>query len=189
MSQTAPVMNADDAIDLQPTYEILDSFGGEKGMLIPILQQVQDVYGFVPEEAANAVADGMGVYRSQVYGVITFYTQFHLTPRGRHIIRVCVGTACHVKGVTQVVNRLEANLGVGHGETTEDLLFTIEHVACIGACGLAPVMMIDDKAFGNLDPNKAETVLKKFRKTVLAEIEAESGEGDKNDDGKGASGE
>lgn len=189
MSQAAPVINADDDIDLQPVYGILDRLAGEKGMLIPILQEVQDVFGYVPEGAANAVADGMGIYRSQVYGVITFYTQFHLTPRGRHIIRVCVGTACHVKGVTQVVNRLEAALGVGHGETTEDSLFSFEHVACIGACGLAPVMMIDDKAFGNLDPNKAETVLKKFRKTALAEIQAESGEGEKNDGGEDASGE
>jgi len=189
VSEAAQVKTPDEPVDLQPVYEILDRLAGEKGMLIPILQQVQDAYGYVPEEAADVVADGTGSYRSQVYGVLTFYTQFHLSPRGRHIIRACVGTACHVKGVQQVIKRMENELGVGHGETTEDLLFSFEHVACIGACGLAPVIMIDDKAFGNLDPNKVETVLKKFRKKAIATIEAEGGEGEKNDGGEDAAGE
>ncbi len=179
MSEAAAAPKPDEPIDLQPVYDILDKHAGEKGMVIPVLQEVQDVYGFVPEEAANAVADGLGVYRSQIYGVLTFYTQFHLSPRGRHIIRACAGTACHVKGGKQVINRMEAELGVGHGGTTEDLLFSFEHVACIGACGLAPVIMIDDTAFGNLDPNKAESILKKFRKQALGE----AGGGDKDSDG------
>jgi len=189
VSEAAEIKTPDEPIDLQPVYEILDRLAGEKGMLIPILQQVQDAYGYVPEEAANAVADGTGSYRSQVYGVLTFYTQFHLSPRGRHIIRACAGTACHVKGGAQVIQRMTNELGVVHGETTEDLIFSFEEVACIGACGLAPVIMIDHDAFGNLDPNMAETVLKKFRKKALAEIEAESGEGDKSDGGDDAAGE
>ena len=189
MSEAAEVENPEEPLDLQPVYEILDRLAGEKGMLIPILQQVQDAYGYVPEEAADAVADGTGSYRSQVYGVLTFYTQFHLSPRGRHIIRACVGTACHVKGVTQVINRMENELGIGHGETTEDLLFSFEQVACIGACGLAPVIMIDHDAFGNLDPNMVETVLKKFRKKAIAAIEAEGGMGKKSDGGDDVAGE
>ena len=188
MSEAAAKIT-DEPIDLQPTYEILERLAGEKGMLIPVLQEVQDAYGYVPEEAANAVAEGMGIYRSQVYGVLTFYTQFHLSPRGRHIIRACAGTACHVKGGKQVILRMENELGVKHGGTTEDLIFSFEEVACIGACGLAPVIMIDDKAYGNLDPNSAETVLKKFRKQAIAAMEAESGEGKKNDGGEDAPGE
>ena len=189
MSEAAEVKTTDEPIDLQPVYEILDKLAGEKGMLIPILQQVQDVYGYVPEEAANAVAEGTGCYRSQVYGVLTFYTQFHLSPRGRHIVRACAGTACHVKGGKQVIMRMENELGVKHGGTTEDLVFSFEEVACIGACALAPIIMIDDDAFGNLDPNMAEQVLKKFRKKAMAEIEAEGSEGEKSDGGDDAAGE
>jgi NADH-quinone oxidoreductase subunit E len=185
---TAPKIQ-DEPIDLQPVYDILEKHAGEKGMLIPVLQEVQDAYGFVPEEAANAVAEGMGIYKSQVYGVLTFYTQFHLSPRGKHIIRACAGTACHVKGGKQVILRMENELGVGHGGTTEDLIFSFEEVACIGACGLAPVIMIDEKAYGNLDPNKAEKVLKQFRKQALAAMEGESGEDKNSDGGEDASGE
>lgn len=185
VSEAAAPQIQDEPIDLQAVYDILDRHVGEKGMLIPVLQEVQDVYGYVPEEAANAVADGMGIYRSQVYGVLTFYTQFHLSPRGRHIIRACAGTACHVKGGKQVINRMEAVLGVGHGGTTEDLVFSFEHVACIGACGLAPVIMIDENAYGNLDPNKAETILKKFRKQALAASEGGDDEKSGSDDAGG----
>ncbi len=189
MSEAAETNKPDEPIDLQPAYDILERLAGEKGMLIPVLQEVQDVYGYVPEEAANAVAEGMGIYRSQVYGVLTFYTQFHLSPRGRHIIRACAGTACHVKGGKQVIQRMENELGVKHGGTTDDLIFSFEEVACIGACGLAPVIMIDDKAYGNLDPNKAESVLKKFRKQALAEMEGEGDESKDESGGENASGE
>ena len=186
MSEAAAEIKPDEPIDLQPVYDILERLSGEKGMLIPVLQEVQDAYGYVPEEAANAVAEGMGIYRSQVYGVLTFYTQFHLSPRGRHIIRACAGTACHVKGGKQVINRMENVLGVKHGGTTEDLIFSFEEVACIGACGLAPVIMIDDKAYGNLDPNKAETVVKKFRKQAAAELAGEGGKVQEDDGGEDA---
>ena len=163
MSEAAEVKTLDEAIDLQPVYEILDRLAGEKGMLIPILQQVQDAYGYVPEEAADAVADGTGSYRSQVYGVLTFYTQFHLSPRGRHIIRACAGTACHVKGGAQVINRMVNELGVEHGGTTEDLIFSFEEVACIGACGLAPTMVIDGVTYGKLTPKKVPKILDDIR--------------------------
>jgi NADH-quinone oxidoreductase subunit E len=189
VSKAAAAPKPDEPIDLQPVYEVLEKHAGEKGVLIPILQEVQEIYGYVPEEAANAVAEGTGIYRSQVYGVLTFYTQFHLSPRGRHIIRACAGTACHVKGGKQVILRMENELGVSHGGTTEDLVFSFEEVACIGACALAPVIMIDDDAYGNLDPNKAEQVLKKFRKKAVAEIEAEASGGGDKDGGEDASGE
>jgi len=189
VSETSAAKQPDEPIDVQPIYDILKKHAGAKGMLIPVLQEVQEVYGYVPEEAANTVAEEMGIYRSQVYGVLTFYTQFHLSPRGRHIIRACAGTACHVKGGKQVINRLENVLGVKHGGTTEDLVFSFEEVACIGACGLAPVIMIDDKAYGNLDPNKAETVVNKFRKQAIAETTDDGGQNDKDDSGGDATGE
>lgn len=183
MSQQSAALDKPDPGDLAPVDDILKEYPEKKGMLIPILQHVQDVYGFVPEGVANKVADEMGVYRSQVYGILTFYTQFHLSPRGRQTIRACAGTACHVKGGKQVIQRMEGELGVGHGGTTEDGLFSFEHVACIGACGLAPVIMVDDNAYGHLDPNKAESLIKRLRKEAQKETGgADTGEGETGDE-------
>lgn len=153
----------EEELDLTPVSEILGRLDEAKGMLIPLLQEVQQVYGYVPEEAANMVADGLGVYRSQVYGVLTFYTQFHLSPRGRHIIRACSGTACHVRGGKSVISKLENMLEIGHGETTEDGLASFEQVACLGACGLAPVIMIDNDAFAQVDPTKTERIIENLK--------------------------
>ena len=153
----------EEPLDLAPVLKIIDSLEEVKGMLIPVLQDVQNVYGYVPEEAANLVADQLGLYRSQVSGVLTFYTQFHLTPRGRHIMRACSGTACHVRGGKSVISKLESVLGIGHGETTEDMFASFEKVACLGACGLAPVIMIDNDAHGHLDPLKAGKILENLR--------------------------
>jgi NADH-quinone oxidoreductase subunit E len=153
----------EEQIDLAPVQKIIDSLAETKGMLIPVLQDVQKVYGYVPEEAADMVADQMGLYRSQVYGVLTFYTQFHLTPRGRHIFRACSGTACHVRGGKSVISKIEHMLGIGHGETSEDMFASFEKVACLGACGLAPVIMIDNDAHGTLDPVKTERIVHNLR--------------------------
>jgi NADH-quinone oxidoreductase subunit E len=153
----------EEQIDLAHVDKIVDSLTEMKGMLIPVLQDVQKVYGYVPEEAANQVADKMGLYRSQVYGVLTFYTQFHLSPRGRHIIRACSGTACHVRGGKTVISKLEHMLEIGHGETTEDMFASFEKVACLGACGLAPVIMIDNDAHGTLDSLKTERIMENLR--------------------------
>ena len=157
------VEEPEEQIDLASVDKIVDSLKELKGMLIPVLQDVQKVYGYVPEEAANRVADKMGLYRSQVYGVLTFYTQFHLSPRGRHIIRACSGTACHVRGGKTVISKLESMLGIGHGETTEDMFASFEKVACLGACGLAPVIMIDNDAHGTLDSLKTERIMENTR--------------------------
>jgi NADH-quinone oxidoreductase subunit E len=153
----------EEQIDLAPVEKILDSLKEIKGMLIPVLQDIQNVYGYVPEEAANMAADGLGLYRSQVYGVLTFYTQFHLTPRGRHIVRACSGTACHVRGGKTVISKLETMLGIGHGETSEDMFASFEKVACLGACGLAPVIMIDNDAHGLLDTLSTERIVVNLR--------------------------
>lgn len=161
--EDAGIEEVEEEIDLAAVLKILDSLHETKGMLIPVLQDVQRVYGYVPEDAADMVADGMGIYRSQVYGVLTFYTQFHLTPRGRHIIRACSGTACHVRGGKSIIGKLESILGITHGQTTEDGFASFEKVACLGACGLAPVIMIDDDASGQLDPVKVEKIIENLR--------------------------
>jgi NADH-quinone oxidoreductase subunit E len=141
---------------------VFASFKGEKNELIPVLQDVQEELGYLPEEAMKAVARFVRVPESKVFGVATFYARFHLKPRGRHIVRLCCGTACHVRGAKKVADKVKDVLKVSVGETTEDKKFTYEEVACIGACGLAPVMTIDEKTFGKLDPDKTKGIIESF---------------------------
>ncbi len=141
---------------------ILQEFLGKKGMTVPVLQKVQDEYGYLPRPALEYVSQRLRIPASKVFGVATFYAQFHLQPRGENIIRVCRGTACHVRGVSKVADKLKESLSVDVGETTEDMKFTYEEVACIGACGLAPVMMINDKTFGKLTTDKITDILESF---------------------------
>ena len=137
--------------------EILAHYNGVKGALIPVLQEAQGAYGFLPKDIISRIADTLKIPVSQVYGVVTFYSQFHLNPRGRNIIRGCQGTACHVRGAKAVLKALEDELRIAPGQTTTDERFTLETVACLGACGLAPVLMINDDTHGRLTP---ETVCK-----------------------------
>lgn len=148
---------------LRPLYKILENYQADEKNLIPVLQQAQAEYGYLPEEVLKEVAVKLDLSLSQVYGVVTFYTQFHLEPRGENIIRVCTGTACHVRGAGEVLDVLKEELGVDSGETTEDLKFTLETVACIGACGLAPVIMVNDNTHGRLNPDSTREVLNKYR--------------------------
>lgn len=141
---------------------VFASFKGEKSELIPVLQEVQEALGYLPEEAMREVALFVRVPESKVFGVATFYARFHLTPRGRHIIRVCCGTACHVRGARKVADKIKDVLKVGVGETTDDMNFTYEEVACIGACALAPVMTIDEKTYGKIDLDKASGIIQDF---------------------------
>lgn len=140
----------EEEIDLSGANQIIDKYLDMKGALMPVLQAIQDHYGYIPEPCVHLVAERLNVYSSQIYGVLTFYAQFHLKPRGRFIVRVCMGTACHVKGAGRIANALQEKLGIGHAETTEDLNFTAEHVACLGACGMAPVVMVNDDTYGSL---------------------------------------
>ena len=137
--------------------EIRAHYNGVKGALIPVLQEAQGAYGFLPKDIISRIAQTLKIPVSQVYGVVTFYSQFHLNPRGRNIIRVCQGTACHVRGAKAVLKALEDELRIAPGQTTTDERFTLETVACLGACGLAPVLMINDDTHGRLTP---ETVCK-----------------------------
>ncbi|OCL27653.1 NADH dehydrogenase [Orenia metallireducens] len=148
---------------LAPLKTILEGYEGKQKDLIPVLQKAQDEYGYLPEEVIKEIANRLNLSLSQVYGVVTFYSQFHLEPRGENIIRVCMGTACHVRGGGQVLNKIKEELGVDDGETTEDLKFTLESVACIGACGLAPVIMINDDTHGRLTPDKIPAILEKYK--------------------------
>ncbi|RCW49261.1 MULTISPECIES: NADH-quinone oxidoreductase subunit NuoE [unclassified Halanaerobium] len=147
---------------LTPVRKILERYEKKEHYLIPVLQEAQEEYGYLPEEVLKEVASGLDLSLSQVYGVVTFYSQFHQEPRGKNIIRVCMGTACHVRGGDKVLEALKDELNVDSGETTEDLKFTLESVACVGACGLAPVMMVNDNTHGRLTPEKIPEILAKY---------------------------
>ena len=137
--------------DLAPLMEILSEYkDNPKGALIPVLQKAQGVYGYLPKPVLETIARELRLTTAEVFGVVTFYAQFHLNPRGKHIIRVCQGTACHVRGGAKILEAVSEHLKVKPGETTRDLEFTLETVACLGACGLAPVMMVDDNTHGRL---------------------------------------
>lgn len=142
--------------------KLLAKYKGQNGALIPVLQGAQDIYGYLPQEVMFEIAKGLKIPPSTVYGVATFYAQFHLKPRGRHIIRVCLGTACHVRGGAKIMEAIQKELNIGDGDTTEDLQFTLESVACIGACGLAPVIMIDDDTHGRLTPDTIPEILQRY---------------------------
>ncbi|MEG0797833.1 MAG: NADH-quinone oxidoreductase subunit NuoE [Acidaminococcaceae bacterium] len=143
--------------------EILSKFVGQKGALIPILQQVQALYNYLPKDVLEYVGQATNTPISQIYGVVTFYSQFHLNPRGRNIVRVCQGTACHVRGGKAILQAMEKLLGIKAGHTTEDLRYTLETVACIGACGLAPVMQVNEDTHGRLTPEKLPAILERYQ--------------------------
>ncbi len=151
-------------IDMTKIEDLLGDYeAGDESLLIPLLQDAQKAYGYLPMPVLGRIAEHLRVSISRVYGVVTFYAQFSLTPRGVHTIKVCCGTACHVRGGKTVLEAFERALGVEACETTPDLKFTLETVACLGTCFLAPVVMIDDKYFGRMTPKKVDAVLKQFQ--------------------------
>ena len=143
--------------------EILSSYQGKKEELIPILQQVQQVFGYLPELAMERIAKFLTLPESTVFGVGTFYAQFKLAPSGRNIIRVCRGTACHVRGGARILREVEKHLGIKPGESTTDLECCLETVACIGACALAPTMVVNNETYGQMTTKKAAEVLEQLR--------------------------
>ncbi|MGI5939336.1 MAG: NAD(P)H-dependent oxidoreductase subunit E [Thermoleophilia bacterium] len=143
--------------------ELLDHYRGERGALVPLLQGAQAIFGYLPPEVMAQVADACGEPISKALGVATFYSQFRLNPAAKHTIRCCHGTACHVSGIVPITEELEKHLGIKAGENTEDMLYTLEEVHCVGACGMAPVVMINDRAYGKLTPKKAVQVMKDFQ--------------------------
>ena len=149
--------------DFTELYSYIDDVKDEPGNLMPIMQKAQELYGAVSFEVQKAIAEKMDIPMSDIYGVATFYSQFALTPKGEHIISVCMGTACYVRGSDGILSELENQLGVAAGETTPDNKFTLEATRCLGCCGLAPVIMIDDQVFGGLVPGDIEGILKQFQ--------------------------
>jgi len=152
---------------------IIDLYKDKPGSLIQVLHLTQELYGFLPLEVQKQIADGMGIPLSEVSGVVSFYSFFSTTPKGEHTIRVCLGTACYVRGGKKLAEALTGILGVDIGGTTEDRLFTLEIARCIGACGLAPAMMIDDKVYKQVSPAKLSSILAAYKK---AETEEDGGE-------------
>lgn len=151
------------AADLAKAEQILAELSPvDPGDLIPLLQRLQDAYGYLPKEVLAEVSERTNIPLSRMYGVITFYTQFSTTPRGRHTIRCCSGTACHVRGAKGVAEAILQELGIEAGGTTEDGRFTFENVACLGTCFLAPAVMVDDEYFGQLTPAKARDAIKNY---------------------------
>ena len=150
-------------IDLKQIEGVLDELAKVKGSLITILQKTQETYGYLPKEAIIYISERTGIAESEIMGVATFYTQFRLTPVGKYLIMLCQGTACHVRGGKTILQALEKQLGIKAGHTTDDLRFTLETVACIGACGLAPVMQINDDTHGRLTTDKLAGILARYK--------------------------
>jgi NADH:ubiquinone oxidoreductase subunit E len=147
-------------IDLGSVDSILDSTESQRGVLIAVLQKVQEKIGFLPEEAMRMIAGRLNLSLSNVYGVASFYKHFHFKPRGKNIVKVCMGTACHVRGAKAVLTEMESKLGVKEGETTPDLSVTLETVGCVGCCALAPVATINDQdLFGELTPRMVDDII------------------------------
>ena len=134
----------------------------EKGALMPIMQKAQDIYGYLPIEVQTIIADEMGIPLEKVYGVATFYAQFALNPKGEYQISVCLGTACYVKGSGDIYAKLEEILGIKGGECTPDRKFSLDACRCVGACGLAPVMTVNDEVYGRLVPDDVDGILAKY---------------------------
>ena len=141
---------------------VIDSYRNVRGPLIQVLHRAQEIFGYLPPEVQSFVSQRMGIPPSKVHGVVTFYNFFRTIPQGKHVINVCLGTACHVKGASRVVEMLREELGIDIGQTTDDLQFTLSAVRCLGACGLAPVMMIDEDVYGKLDREKIKDALNKY---------------------------
>ena len=151
-------------VDLKPTDEILGRYPAEPQHLISVMQDIQLAYRYLPKESLEKVAKKLTVPLAQVYGVATFYKAFSLTPRGETILHVCTGTACHIRGAPLLLHELEVQLGIKPGETTEDLAFSLEAVNCVGACALAPVVVSNETAHGNLSVSKVRRLTKQKKK-------------------------
>ena len=145
--------------------EVLAGCGGRSSDLLDVLRRVQDRLGYLPEEAINRVARHLRLSPSEVYGVVTFYSHLRLTPRGRYLVRVCRGTACHVRGGPRIRRAVEQELGLAPGETSADMTFTYETVVCIGACALAPTMVVEDVVYGEMTPGRVKGILSAARES------------------------
>jgi len=143
--------------------EVIESNKDKKGALIPILQQAQEIYGYLPIEVQKIIAEKMNIPLEKIYGVVTFYSFFSLYPKGKYQISVCLGTACYVKGSGKVLDKIQDVLGIEPGQCTKDRKFSLDTCRCIGACGLAPVMLVNDDVYGHMNPTMVEEILAKYK--------------------------
>ena len=143
--------------------QAIDSHKGQPGATMPVLQAAQEIFGYLPEEIQIMIAEGLDIPLSEVYGVVSFYTQFNLNPKGRYQISVCLGTACYVKGAGDILEAVQQKLGIGPGGITKDGKFSLDACRCIGACGLAPVMMINEDVYGRLTPAQVGPILDMYK--------------------------
>ena len=150
-------------VDYDRLNAIIEKNKGEQWGLIPLLQEVQEAFGYIPPDSIEPIADAMRMFPSQVQGVITFYAGFTLKPKGKYVLKVCRGTACHVKGSRSIINMMQKELGLKDGETSSDYQFTLETVACLGACFVAPAMMVNRNYFGRLAPPRVTSLLDQYR--------------------------
>jgi len=152
-------------VDMGPALKIVQEMSPlSSGDIIPLLQRLQDAYGYLPPAVVPAVCNQTGLPASRVFGVATFYGQFHLEPHGRHTVRVCRGTACHVRGGKKVLDAVKRSLALNDGEPSEDMEFSLETVACLGACALSPVMVVDGTYYGKMTPRRAEDILRAMKR-------------------------
>ena len=160
---TACACQRNGEVELSTVDRLIAEYGAGAGSLIPVLQKAQEAYGYLPKPVLERIAQGLRIPPTQAYGVATFYAQFRLEPMGRYIIRVCHGTACHVSGAERITEAFERELGVKEGQTTDDRLFTLESVACLGCCSLSPVAMIGEETYGRLTGDRVARVLDEYR--------------------------
>ena len=153
-------------LDLSLLDGVLEEYAPVKGSLITILQHTQDIYGYLPKEAIERIADRTGIATSEIMGVGTFYTQFRFQPVGKYLIMSCQGTACHVNSSELILQTIRDELGIEDGQTTADGLFSLKCVACLGCCSLSPVMMINEDTYGSLTPDKTKNILKELREAA-----------------------
>lgn len=144
-------------------HEVIEKYKNTKGALIPVLHEAQEIYGYLPMYVQKIISEKLHIPLTEIYGVVTFYTQFSLKLKGKYRIQVCMGTACYVKGAASILDKLKEKLGIDVGDCTEDGLFSLDACRCIGACGLAPVMMINDDVYGRLVPDDIEAIIDKYK--------------------------
>jgi NADP-reducing hydrogenase subunit HndA len=147
----------------QKLQEIIEKYKTSRGALIPVLHEAQELYGYLPMEVQKKISEGLNLPLSEIYGVVTFYTQFSLKPKGKYKISVCMGTACYVKGSGQILDKLKEKLGINVGDCTEDGKFSLDACRCIGACGLAPVITVNEDVYGRLVADEIEGIIEKYK--------------------------
>jgi NADH-quinone oxidoreductase subunit E len=160
------LMNKEQKVDLSLLTPVLNEYADVKGSLITILQHTQEIYGYLPKEAIELISEKTGIATSEIMGVGTFYTQFRFEPVGKYLIMLCQGTACHVNSSELILQTIKDELGIDDGQTTDDGLFSLKCVACLGCCSLSPVMMINDNTYGSLTPDKTKKILKELREAA-----------------------